>query len=229
MKLNIVIAVFVSSILSGCAAPQISLSRQAIEKIDSVDGILVIPQSNLAVNVPPTNMGNTGLIGALIGAAIDSSRQSQAERTAQPIIENLRSYSFRDVMLDASNEAFSKISNVKFSMPLSIDVVASDSARRIAFDRSNKSAVLFGNVNYELKLGNLHVYASVDMFPKANPLKAFRKQPDESEPLEKGNAIYRKSFSFVKHGVSARTVKYDLSEAARSLAKQIADDIGHGI
>lgn len=229
MSLRTVALTIVVITLTGCAVPQVSMTKQIQSKIDRAEGILTIPQNNLDVKVEATYTGDTGLLGALIGASIDSSRQSNAEKEAAPMIESLRDYDFRTVMLGASTEALTNIDQVKFVMPLRVDAVASDSAKRIAFDQSTSSAILFNNVSYQLKSGNLIVTAKAEMYPKADTLKQFRNKPSETNPLDRGNVIYRKIFTFTKQAVTQTTIKDSLTEAATSIASQLAADLNHGL
>jgi hypothetical protein len=229
MNLRTLALIIVVTTLAGCAAPQISLTKQAQLNIDRAEGILTIPQNNLDVTVQATNPGNTGLIGALIVAAVDSARRSNAETAAAPMLEALRDYDFRTVMLDASTDALTKIDKVKFGMPLRVELVASDSAKRIAFDESIASAILFCNINYRLESGNLIVVAAAEMYPKVDSLKQFRNKPNETNPLDSGNVIYRKTFTSSKQAVTPTTIKEYLSEAATSVARQLAADLNHGL
>jgi hypothetical protein len=222
------LTIFVAA-LAGCAIPQVSLKPQAQENIDRIDGILIIPQNNLDVTVQATNPGNTGILGALIAAGIDSARQSSAEKSAAPMLEPLRDYDFRTVMLGASTDALTKLDKVKFSTPLRVELVASESARRIAFKQATASAILFCNVGYRLQTGNLVVTVRAEMYPKKDALKQFRNKPEESDPLDRGNVIYRKTFTFVKQAVTPTTIKDDLSEAAASVARQLAADLNEGV
>lgn len=229
MNLRIIaLTLFVSTVV-GCAAPQISLTQQVQTNIDQVQGILTIPQNNLNVTVQATNPGNSGLIGALVVMAIDSARQSRAEGAATPVLETLRDYDFRVVMLNATNEALAKIDKLKVVIPVRVETIASDSARRISFDESSASAILFCNVGYRLEAGNLMVAAVAEMYPKKAALKQFRNKPEETNPLEAGNVIYRKTFAFTKQAIAASNIKASLNEAATSIASQLAADLNHGI
>jgi hypothetical protein len=215
--------------LTGCAAPQVPITKLAQSNMERVEGVLVIPQSNLDVSVQATNPGNTGLIGALIASAIDSARQSSAEKDAAQILEPIRNYDFRAVMLSASNDALGKIDAVKFALPLRVEVVASDSATRIAFDQSAASAILFCNIRYRLESGNMIVTANAEIYPKAHALKQFRNKANETNPVDAGNVIYRRNFTFTKEAITAATVKEALDEATKNIADQLAADINHGI
>ncbi|MGO9444233.1 MAG: hypothetical protein ACLPXB_05565 [Thiobacillaceae bacterium] len=229
MKLRVFALTLAVAALAGCASPQMSLTKQAQANIEQVEGILTIPQSNLDVTVQATNPGNTGLIGALIAVAIDAARQSSAEKAAAPLLEPLRDYDFRTAMLNASTDALTKMDKVKIMMPLHVEVVASDASKKIAFEQTAASAILFCNVGYHLESGNLIVTANAEMYPKIEKLREFRNKPDETNPLNGGNAIYRKTFTFVKQAVAPITIKEDLSEAATSVASQLAADLNGGI
>lgn len=229
MNLRAIALTIVVAALAGCATPQVSMTKKVQTNIDRVEGILTIPQNNLDVTVQATNPGNSGLLGALIAAGIDSARQSSAEKAAAPMLKPLRDYDFRTVMLGASTDALTKIDNVRFARPLRVEVVVSDSAKRIAFDQSNASAIFFCNVGYRLESGNLIVTASAEMYPKVDTLKQFRNKPEETNPLNGGNVIYRKTFTFTKQAVTPATIKESLSEAATNVARQLAADLDHGL
>jgi hypothetical protein len=223
------LAALAVSCLVGCATPPISLTKQAQSNIDRVDGLLTIPQKNIDVTVQATNPGNTGLIGALVMAAVDSSRQSSAKEAAAPVIEALRDYDFRAVMLGALTNELAKVDPVKYSIPQRVEVLKSDSLRRIAFDQSTASAIFFCDVGYRLESGNLIVTVSVDMYPKTDALKQYRYKPEETNPLDNGNVIYKKFFTLSQQAVTPTSIKENMSEAAGNLARHIAADLNHGI
>ncbi|HEV3422555.1 MAG TPA: hypothetical protein VG105_02005 [Paraburkholderia sp.] len=219
-----------SAALAGCATtPPLSLTTQEQHELGNVAGTLVIPQSGLLVTIAPTNAGGAGLLGALIVAGIDAARRSAAEKNAAPILEQLHDYDFRTVMKQASNDAVGTVQQVKFSAPLDVDTVGSSTQRRIVYDNSSASAVLFIDVGYQLQSGNLYISANAVMYPKSSALQQFRKKPNESDPLDAGNAIYRKTFNYGKLNVAADDIKSDLTEGANSIASQLAADLNHPI
>lgn len=181
-------------VLTGCATPQVSMTKQLQDNLERVESVLIIPQNNLDITVQPTNPGNSGLLGALIAVAIDSSRRSSAEQDAAPILESLQSYDFRNVMMEASVGALNNLDKVRLVMPPRVEVVESESARRIAYDQSSESAILFCRIGYKYQSGNLIVTANAEIYPKKILLKQYRIRPEETNPLNDGNAIYRKSF-----------------------------------
>ncbi|TGP43172.1 hypothetical protein EN871_15210 [bacterium M00.F.Ca.ET.228.01.1.1] len=214
--------------LTGCAAtPPMSLTKQEQQNLKSVEGTLFIPQNGLAVTVVPTNPGATGLLGALIVAGIDAARRASAEKDAAPMFDQLHDYDFRTVMKQASNDAIATLQDVKFSAPLDVETVNSSTQKRIAYDKSSASAVLFVDVGYQLQSGNLYISANAVMYPKASALLEFRKKPNDADPLDAGNAIYRKTFNFGKQHVAAAEIKGDLTEGANSIASQLAADLNH--
>ncbi|AOJ85320.1 hypothetical protein WS87_00870 (plasmid) [Burkholderia sp. MSMB0856] len=129
-------------------------------------------------------------------------------------------------MKQATNDAVSTLHDIKFSA-LDVDAVDSDSQRRIVFDNSSASAILFVDVGYQLQSGNLYISARATMYPKSENLLQFRKKPDETNPLAAGNAIYRKTFNFSKFNVAEVDIKGDLTEGANSIASQLAADLNH--
>jgi len=216
------------TILAGCATtPPMSLTTQEQHNLGPVSGTMFIPQNSLLVTVTPTNAGASGLLGALLVAGIDAARRSAAESDAAPILTQLHDYDFRTVMKTASNEAVGKIQEVKFAAPLDVDTINSSTQKRILFDKSSASAVLFIDVGYRLQSGNLYISANAVMFPKSDKLLAFRKKPNDSEPLDNGNAIYRKTFDYSLMNVGAADIKGDLTEGANSIASQLAADLNH--
>jgi len=228
---KIIALAIVATILSGCATTstsQVSLPKQA--SIDRVEGVLVIPQNHLNVTVEASNpYAVGGVVGVLVAAAIDSRLQADAEKAATPILESSRDYNFRAAMLDASTEELSKVDKIKFALPLRVKTEESESARRVAFDQSTASALLFCNVGYRLESGNLIVTATAEMYPKVDSLKQFRIKPNSSNPLGNGNAIYRKVFTLAKQSVTPTTVNEKLSEAVADVARELAADLNQSL
>lgn len=231
MGSKIIALAIVATILSGCATTstsQVSLPKQA--SIDRVEGVLVIPQNHLNVTVEASNpYAVGGVVGVLVAAAIDSRLQADAEKAATPILESSRDYNFRAAMLDASTEELSKVDKIKFALPLRVKTEESESARRVAFDQSTASALLFCNVGYRLESGNLIVTATAEMYPKVDSLKQFRIKPNSSNPLGNGNAIYRKVFTLAKQSVTPTTVNEKLSEAVADVARELAADLNQSL
>jgi len=226
---NVSLLLFIAA-LAGCATtPPMSVTKQEQHELGPVTGALFIPQNSLLVTVTPTNAGATGLLGALIAAGIDAARRSAAESTAAPILEQLHDYDFRAVMKQASDSAVDTLQTVKFAAPLDVETVDSNTQKRIVFDNASASAVLFLDVGYRLQSGNLYISANAVMYPKANNLLQFRKKPSDSDPLDAGNAIYRKTFNYAKLNVSATDIKQDLTEGANDIASQLAADLNHPI
>ncbi|QTD43798.1 hypothetical protein [Ottowia testudinis] len=228
MRLKIISLYCALLFLSGCATTELSLTKDAQREIKSADSTLMVPQNNLLVRVNPVQLHGFGIIGAVVGAAIDSSRTAEAEKTAQPITEKLKDYNFRQILLTELDENFRRVIAFKITKT-QVSEVNSESFRRIKYDKSVESAVLFINCDYSLGEGGLSVVALAELFPKTEGLKKFRKQPDDTNPLATGNAIYRKTFRVARQGVSELNIKTYLSESAASIAKQLADDLDHGL
>ncbi len=145
------------------------------------------------------------------------------------MLEQLHDYDFRAVMKQASNSAVGMLQTIKFAAPLDVETVNSSTQKRIVFDNASASAVLFVDVGYQLQSGNLYVSANAVMYPKADNLLHFRRKPNDSDPLDAGNAIYRKTFNYSKLNVVATDIKLDLTEGANNIASQLAADLNHPI
>lgn len=227
MTLRVTLFISILALMAGCAPPQISLMKQTQENIESAESVLFIHQNNIDVTVPASDPGNTGLIGALIFAGIDSARRSNAEKEAAPIIQQLQNYDFRTVMLNTLSAEIPKIVTIKFNTPIRIETIYSESQKRISFDQSTASVVLFTTVDYRLESGNLIINSNLEMYPKSESLLKFRNKPSDSNPIDNGNVIYRKTFAFTKQAVTAYNIKDSLAEGASSIAKQIVADLNH--
>jgi hypothetical protein len=230
MNFKIVVLLITLAALAGCATtPPMSLTKQEQVDIGTFNGILFIPQSSLLVTVAPTNAAGAGFIGVLVAAGIDAARRSSAETDAASILAQVKDYDFRTVMSKNSDAELLKVEKVKLNAPLKVEIVNSDTQKRIDFDDSTANSVLFLDVSYQLQSGNLYVNASAVMFPKSKNLLQYRKKPDDLNPLSPGNAIYRKQFNFGKQNVTADQIKDGLTEGATSIASQLSDDLNHGL
>lgn len=212
-------------LLGGCVAPEMSLNSRLRAALGPVDGVVLIPQSGLDVTVTQIDGGTGGVPGVLVAAAIDEMRQTAAQRSAAPILQALRTYDFRRVMLAALADDLGRVHRLRLRAPWTLSIVDSESHRRGLFDASSASAVLFCRVNYRLESGNLLVTAIAEMFPKATDLAGFRPRPNDANPIAEGNALYRKTFTFTAQNVIAETVAGALTEGAGNIAFQVLSDL----
>jgi hypothetical protein len=220
------LAAFVAvGLLAGCATPEQSMTAPLRTALGGVEGVLLVPQSGLDVTVTPTDGGQGGLLGVLLAAAIDSKREESAKKQSVPMLQALHGYDFRVVLAEAIAEATARQPALKLRTPWRLETLDSDSHRRDLFDATADSAVLFVRVNYRLESGNVIVSARAQLVPKAAELKGLRPAPDDGRPLEEGNALYRKTFSFSKQNVRADTVAAALTEGANSVATQLLSDL----
>jgi hypothetical protein len=215
------------ALLAGCAAPPMALSPQAHKAIESVQTVLYVPQNTLDVDVTPGNPGGTGLLGALIVQAIDDSRRAAAQKAQITVVEAVNNFDFRTRMANQLGAEFGRVQSLRLRTPVQLETIDSDSQRRIAFDRSQASAVLFTRVSYKFLEGKIVVTASNLMYPKARALMALRTKPNESNPLDDGNVIYRRTFTFTRRAVTRENVRDSLGEGLSNVAWQLAADLNH--
>lgn len=213
-------------LVAGCATPDKSINAPMRAALGGVDGLLLVPQSGLDVTVAPTDGGQGGLLGVLLAAAIDSKREDSARKTAAPILAALGTYDFRAAMARAIDEETARQSRLNVKTPWRLETVDTESQRRGLLDASGASAVLFLRVDYRLESGNVIVTGQALLLPKAANLLAYRVAPKDTNPVDEGNAIYRKRFSFARQNVTADTAAAALDEGARSIATQCLADLG---
>lgn len=225
MRLKNILLTLCIIFIAGCATPELSLTRQVQEKIESVEVVLSIPQDNLDVTVRQAEGGAGGVLGVLIAAAFDEVRLKRAEKNATPILEASRNYDFRAALSNSMNEKLSRLTKFSIRLPAQLDTVGSNSSKRIAFDHSTASALLFCHVRYWLESGNLNILVQAEIYPKSGELMGFRKTPNDGNPLDEGNAIYRKMFSHSNQAVTPEAIRANLSEGAESIARQLALDL----
>jgi len=229
---NLVIIAF-TVLLAGCVAAPQSLRQVASERIETVDQVLIIAQSNLDITVTQTNPGASGLIGALLVGAYDEYRRSAARQEAEPIIAALQDVDFRIIMLRAMNTAVTAERRLRYPINTTLESIDSDSTRRVHFSDSSASAVLFTVVSYRLESGNLKISATLEAYPKIAALMPFRQDPDAAQDpgqaLTEGNTIYHQRFEFEKQGITGANIEASLTDGTRSIARQIVLDISHPV
>jgi hypothetical protein len=227
LRTSLALFLVAAALLAGCATPPMPLSPQAHKAIESVQPILYVPQNTLDVDVTPGNSGATGLLGALIVQAIDEARRANAQKAQLTVVEAVNDFDFRTRMANQLSAEFARVQSLRLRTPVQLETVDSDSQRRIAFDRSQASAVLFSRVSYKFLEGKVVVTASNLMYPKARALMALRTKPNDANPLDDGNVIYRRTFTFTRRGVTRDNVRESLGEGLSNVAWQLAADLNH--
>lgn len=217
--------VFALFALTACSSKPIFLKKEACQQIHSIDHVIAVPQNNLDITVTPTNGGSGGVIGVLVASAIDASRRSNAEKQARPIIEELRGFDFRSVMLNAIKTATENSTDFNFDVKSRIENVETDTDKRILVSQSQSNAVLLTIVKYELNTQNLIVTASSSMYPNMKSLEKFKKTPNNDAKITDDDQIYSNVFTFKKQAITAGNIRSSLTESAQHIAKQLISDI----
>jgi hypothetical protein len=227
LRTSLAVFLVAATLLAGCATPPMPLSPQAHKAIESVQTVLYVPQNTLDVDVTPGNSGATGLLGALIVQAIDEARRANAQKAQLTVVEAVNDFDFRTRMANQLSAEFARVQSLRLRTPVQLETVDSDSQRHIAFDRSQASAVLFSRVSYKFLEGKIVVIASNLMYPKARTLMALRSKPNDANPLDDGNVIYRRTFTFTRRAVTRDNVRESLAEGLSNVAWQLAADLNH--
>ena len=213
--------------LSACANKPISLNQEASKKIRVLDQHILIPQNNLNVVIESSNPGNSGLLGALIFMAVDATRRENALERAEPFIEALRKYDFRVAMLNAMQSKIKENPLPHYKINVAMETVNSKSNKSAIFNQSNASAIMFIHTYYALHNTNLVVQAVAEIYPKSEHLYAYRKKPNNKKKLDKGNLIYKNSFTHTQQAVTVSEIESSLTEAANSIAAQVIQDLAN--
>ncbi len=203
------------------------LKNDAAAQIDTIDQVVLVPQSNLEVNVTSSDTGMAGLLGSLIFAGIDAIRRSSAQEEAAPIIAELQDYDFRQVMLGAMTSEVSSQAVSSYKIDTKLETVDSDSNRQILFTKSKANAVMFNTVSYQVISGNLVITSRIEMYPKSEALGKYRDNPQSSNALSEGNLIYKGFFTYKMQGVTKENIESGLTNGAQDIARQIINDITH--
>jgi len=225
------IAIGILTLLAGCVAPQIQLTRDAGASLESAESVLVIPRSTLGVSVNQTYLGD-GLIPALLAVYIDSRRQESAALTANPSLQKLADYDFRAAVHQAWTAEAAKLSRLKIRAPIRVEAYepespAAQARKRADLERSDAPAVMFANIDYTLRAGTLIITAKVEIFPKAASLLKFRHSPNAADPLDDGNVIYRRILVYEKEMITPNNIRQSLNDGALGIARKMAADLNH--
>jgi hypothetical protein len=215
------------SALAGCVAPPLSLPSKSIVELKRLDAVMLIPQSNLNIDVQAGNAGNTGILGAIIVYAIDDARRAKASQAQASLTNMVKDFDFRSKMMVQQTAEFNRIKTNSLIAPIQFSEVDSDSQRKILYDSSKASAILFSSVIYKWIDGSLVATSDNIIYPKTAALNSLRDKPNNASILDIGNAIYRKKFNFKKESITTQNITAALNEAVTNLAWQLASDLNH--
>lgn len=241
-------------LLSACATntpPHAYLPDTARDRIASTEIVMPIHQSEIYVYVPPSTAGASGgagfgLLGALIGAAVDASindaRTSKAEAAVKPLCSAMVDYDFDgtmqgDVKTSVAPIVLLHVDNVrvmKETTPQSYDG---------ALTGSKDGAVLFATTDYHLSNNGdvLYVTMGAALFPNSDALRAVAPSEKTKLKVDARNAIYRNTIAFqaqVPNGSATREIniahwadnngaamRTALAFAGQKLSQLLADDL----
>lgn len=179
-------------------------------------------------------------LGAAIGEAIvalivvgialhQERRRADLEARAAPLKQALDGYDFRAELLQTTTDALSKVQSVKVAVQPAVLTESTDAMVRAVHARSTASAVLFFLVTYSFEEGGggygLAFRSTALVFPKAAPLMALRRRPNDADPIAEGNAIHLKKVEFFLPYDPQADIRAVLRQGAYGLANQLASDL----
>jgi hypothetical protein len=210
------------SLLVACVNQPIAMTPQLMQQIDRLETVLFVEQDNIKIEVSDTNGGATGLLGFVIGAAIDSARRGNSEKNSVGLVDSLRSFQFRERMHEQLNAELNRVKAIQLLRPSQLQTTDTEALRLIALQRSSASALQFVNVTYRLLNSSLVMTADVQMYPKSQRLMSLRQKPNSQSLLDEGNLILRKNFFFVSEMIGVDVIQNSLKQGISNLAWQIA-------
>ncbi|HWE73859.1 MAG TPA: hypothetical protein VG328_11915 [Stellaceae bacterium] len=183
-------------LLAACAAPPKRALDPAARSVPERDAIVVVPQGEIRVFVPPSNAGAAsggGLIGALIDVGINQIRTNSAEEAVRPVRDGLAGYDFDRKALEGVRAAAPQIDwlhiqNFVFTKDASNDQILA------RFDQSNADQLLVASYEYTFSIDfkQLSILLRAGLYPKVPPQGV---QPDHR--LARGNELYEQQFVFL--------------------------------
>ncbi|RZF24877.1 hypothetical protein EVC45_36320 [Paraburkholderia sp. UYCP14C] len=155
------------------------------------DVIVSVPQSEANVDVDKSNLtviAGGGLLFALIDAAVEKSRASDAEDTVKPIREALIDYDFERNALDAVKQATAKVNWLAVNGTVFTKEATNDNFAKL-MDDSAASQIMYNNFDYVFSsdFKTLRVGLRTTILPRTSP-----STPDQkaTERLADKNAVY---------------------------------------
>jgi hypothetical protein len=173
------------------------------------------------VPVPVTEPARDGVKLPAIQRALAGYDVTGTQQARVPVINKaLQTFDYPDDVLKAMQQAFGRLERSGFRVAPTVarsreDIRAADAA-------STADAVLFFGVSYALTASTpIPFYGSLALRPKSQVLQKFRPRPNDSDPLDPGNPIFRKSFE-VERSISTVATPEQVKAAFVSAAHELA-------
>lgn len=201
------------------------LSTPERAALGTVDGIVSIPQTKPELVVVSSGSGAGGAAGALVYGAIDGASKARAESRAAPLLAALQNFDYRAEFLAAATSKLGALPDVRIVIRPTVNVVAGSETSRKLYEQSADPSVLFIGSQYSFSSGSLVVSVTAAIFPKSPELKRFRPRPNDSNPVDPGNAIYFNRLHALRHSPTASSIRADLVDAINEVTAALAADL----
>lgn len=186
----LLIACFLTAACSfnGPPAPQTELSPQARPALGRIDVLLNASQTQIY----PESMPSAGLTFA--SAVTAGFNTAWLKGRADRVNAALPTFDFPADVLQAVRASFAKVDRLDLVLPTAVNRNGSPGALAF-YEASTASAVLIFGVSFVLEeQGTIRFDGWAWLMPKSAELKRFRPQPNDANPLDPGNAIFREVF-----------------------------------
>jgi hypothetical protein len=206
--------------VDGPPAPKTELAADARPALGRMDVIVNESQTQIY----PERMPSPGLtFSSAVAAGFNSAwLKGRSDR----VNAALPTFDYPADVLQATKTAFTRIDRLDIALPA--DVVRDGRAGTLAaYEASKADAVLFFGITYLLEeQGWIRFDGWVWLLPKSAALKRFRPQPNDANPLDPGNAIYRKVFRFWKNpGSTPAEIHGVFVQGANTVAAKAAAEL----
>jgi hypothetical protein len=175
--------------------------------------------------VVSSGSGGGGAAGALIYGAIDGASKARAETEVAPLLAALQNFDYRTEFLTAATSKLSTLPDLRIVIRPMVNVVAGSETSRKLYEQSPDPSVLFIGSGYSFSSGTLVVSVTAAIFPKSPELKKFRPRPNDSNPVDPGNAIYFNRLHALRHSPTPSDVRANLTDAINEVTAALAADL----
>lgn len=242
IKFKLVLILTVAALSSACSHNQPNhIDMSARQHVDDVDAYLAVTQDEIYADIDRSATAAAaggGLLFALIDAAIDNSRTSDAEDLIKPIRNSLIDFDYAEMLQSTIEKRFNDIKWMNVNK-VELERSIGDGHVIDKIQKSKVSAVLFMTVDYKLasNFDAVTTSAALIMFPNKEALYEFKEQIDNNEhPADNSDNIYKNTITVTiplglggdKEANASILAKSNASEVKKALeksAQKIAQDI----
>jgi len=232
-RVTLLVAVLVS-VLVGCGPTYyipLKHSRAVSIKSTRVHATIAQEEVEATVNVQNTPLPNVGLIGALVGAVIDtaitSHRAGEAKKLLEPIRREISDFDFRAAFFESLEQTLPALGALHTAILTSSKLPQTPEVQQVVRTRAPEDAVLFVTTRYEFAVGfrtfSVVTTAELSRKPDQEPLYLATFRYD-SAPILGGKEPAEAASSWAAHNAAA--LREAMREGIDETMKMLVLDLG---